>query len=201
MSLPHVFDTQAHTIPAPIPYLHADPVKSAQWKNRLGAHERLRVGLVWAGGFHAHRAETWSWNRRRNVPIDMLQSWRDIPCDFYSLQKGEPSESEFAALQETGWQGPHIHNFVSELKDFTDTAALIDNLDLVISVDTSTAHLAGAMGKPVWLLNRFDSCWRWPLGQLNSEWYPTMRIFKQTVSGHWQPIVDEVAQCLKDQVL
>jgi Tfp pilus assembly protein PilF len=201
MSLPHVFDTQAHNIPAPIPYLHADPVKSAYWRDKLGPKQRLRVGLVWAGGFHAHRPETWSWNRRRNVPIEMLQAWRDIACDFYSLQKGEPSESEFAALQETGWQGPHIHNFVSELKDFTDTAAFIDNLDLVISVDTSTAHLAGAMGKPVWLLNRFDSCWRWPLGQTDSAWYPSMRVFKQVVQGHWQPIVDEVAQSLKDKAI
>jgi tetratricopeptide (TPR) repeat protein len=196
MSLPLAFDQLGHEIPAPIPYVHAEPVKSAEWKEKLGEKKRPRVGLVWAGGFHAHRPETWSWNKRRNLPLEMLAHWRELDVDFVSLQKGEPSESDFHKLLESGWQGPKIHNFVGELKDFTDTAALIDNLDLVISVDTSTLHLAGAMGKPVWLLNRFDSCWRWPLGQTGSLWYPTMRIFKQPAAGRWDVVVAEVTQAL-----
>jgi ADP-heptose:LPS heptosyltransferase len=93
-----------------------------------------------------------------------------------------------------------LRDHTGELNDFADTAALVENLDLVISVDTSTAHLAGAMGKPVWLLNRFDTCWRWFLEREDSPWYPTMRIFRQPHPGDWDSVIRAVASALREFV-
>lgn len=90
------------------------------------------------------------------------------------------------------WDTSHFHNFVSEFHDFLDTASFIAHLDLVISVDTSTAHLAAAMGKPVWLLNRFDTCWRWLVGRQDSPWYPSMKIYRQEKMGDWDGVLDKV---------
>ena len=98
-----------------------------------------------------------------------------------------------------GWDGPKIINHADSLNDFTDTAALIENLDLVISVDTSTAHLAGALGKPVWLMNRFDTCWRWFLDREDSPWYPTFRIFRQSFPNDWDSVVQKIANELKQK--
>jgi hypothetical protein len=89
-----------------------------------------------------------------------------------------------------------IHDFTARLDSFADTAALVQNLDLVISVDTAVAHLAGALGKPVWLLNRFDTCWRWLLGRSDSPWYPSMRLFRQDQPGEWAPVIDRMADAL-----
>ena len=100
-------------------------------------------------------------------------------------------------LQAAHWDGPAIIDFTADLIDFTDTAALIANLDLVIAVDTSTAHLAAAMGKPVWLLNRFDTCWRWMLERRDSPWYPGMTLFRQTRMGDWDGVLAEVAEQLR----
>jgi ADP-heptose:LPS heptosyltransferase len=111
---------------------------------------------------------------------------------FYSLQKGQPAEAELPALIQAGWNGPPIIDLTAELQDFSDTAALIEHLDLVISVDTSTAHLAGAMGKPVWVLNRFDTCWRWMLERDDSPWYPTLKLYRQTTPGDWDSVVERV---------
>jgi ADP-heptose:LPS heptosyltransferase len=90
------------------------------------------------------------------------------------------------------WDGPHIVDWGALLRDFSDTAALIEHLDLIISVDTSTAHLAGAMGKPVWLLNRFDTCWRWLLDRSDSPWYPTLRVYRQERAGDWDSVLRRV---------
>ena len=108
---------------------------------------------------------------RRNIPLRRIAEMNVPGIDFHSLQKGEPAESELAALGDAVWPGPNFHNHAADLLDFADTAALIENLDLVISVDTSTAHLAGALGKPVWILNRYDACWRWLLDRTDSPWY------------------------------
>jgi ADP-heptose:LPS heptosyltransferase len=97
-----------------------------------------------------------------------------------------------AQLRAAGWSGPELIDFTSELRDFSDTAALVENLDLVISVDTSTAHLAGALAKPVWIMNRFDSCWRWLLNRTDSPWYPTVRLYRQKRAGDWNEVVDRV---------
>jgi hypothetical protein len=129
--------------------------------------------------------------------LEKLIAFRDIDADFYSLQKGDPAESELVEVQKNGWDGPEIINYASELIDFTDTAALIENLDLVIAVDTSTAHLAAALGKPTWILNRFDTCWRWLQEREDSPWYPSVRLFRQKQQGGW----DEVLSYLEKEIV
>ena len=111
---------------------------------------------------------------------------------FISLQKGKSAEQA-----QTLPPGMRLLDWTAELNDFADTAALIEALDLVISVDTAVAHLAGALGKPVWLLNRFDTCWRWLLDRSDSPWYPTMRLFRQPQPGAWAPVIAEVREQLK----
>ncbi len=149
LSLPLAFATTLDTIPADIPYLRSDSKKSLFWKEKLGEKSKPRVGLVWSGGFRPGHPEFWSINRRRNIPLAKFAALKNPDIDFYSLQKGQPAESELAELVRANWDGPRIIDFTSLLNDFSDTAALIENLDLVISVDTSIVHLAGALGKPV----------------------------------------------------
>jgi len=192
MSLPLAFKTELDTIPANIPYLSCSEEKKTYWKIRLGEHCKLRVGLVWSGGFRPNQPEVWAVNNRRNIPLEKLRVLKNADIEFYSLQKGEPAESELRTLQEQSWDGPEVIDFTSELNDFTDTAGLIENLDLVISVDTSTAHLAGALGKPVWVLNRFDTCWRWLLERDDSPWYPSLKLYRQESIGNWDSVVDKV---------
>jgi hypothetical protein len=192
LSLPLAFKTDLSNIPANIPYLKSSLEKSLSWKEKLGERSKLKVGLVWSGGFRQNQPETWSVNRRRNIPLDKFASLKHPDIEFYSLQKGQPGESELAELKRNNWEGPDIIDFTSQLYDFSDTAALVDNLDLVITVDTSTAHLAGALGKPVWILNRFDSCWRWLLDRTDSPWYPTARLYRQETPEDWDSVVQRV---------
>jgi len=194
MSLPRVFGTTLDTIPNQTPYLRANPAKVAGWAKRLEAAKGLRVGLVWSGGARPNQPDLEPSNRRRNVSLATLAPLAQATgVSFISLQKGPPA-SEAHALP----PGMTLLDFTDELHDFTDTAALIANLDLVISVDTSVAHLAGAMGKPVWLLNRFDTCWRWLLNRDDSPWYPTLRLFRQPEAGDWRSVVTTVATALQD---
>ncbi len=197
MSLPLAFKTTLATIPFADRYLTADEEKRAYWDQSLGARIRPRVGLVWNGGFRANQPEAWAVNERRNMPVRHLAALKGLDCQFISLQKGDPAEVEFKQLQQQGWDGPDIVNRVDELKDFSDTAALIASLDLVIAVDTSVAHLAGALGKPVWMLNRFDSCWRWLVDRQDSPWYQSMRIFNQTSPGDWDGVMRQVVAALQ----
>jgi tetratricopeptide (TPR) repeat protein len=192
MSLPLAFGTTLSTVPAEVPYLQSDAGKVRHWKERLGAAGRLRVGLVWSGGLRPNQPQLWYVNRRRNIPLAALAPLRHPQMDFYSLQKGEPAESELTALLACGWQGPRLHDFTAELRDFSDTAALVENLDLILTVDTAAAHLAGALGKPVWIMNRFDGCWRWLLNRSDSPWYPTARLYRQERPGDWAGVVERV---------
>jgi tetratricopeptide (TPR) repeat protein len=192
MSLPLAFKTDLANIPANIPYIKSEADKSEYWKEKLGERSKPRVGLVWSGGFRPNHPEVWRVNERRNIALAKLAALKDVDVEFYSLQKGQPAESELAELVKNNWDGPHIIDYTSELKDFSDTAALIDNLDSLISVDTSTAHLAGAMGKPVWILNRFDIDWRWLLDRSDSPWYPTARLYRQEIAGNWDDVVQRV---------
>jgi tetratricopeptide (TPR) repeat protein len=192
LSLPLAFRTTLDTIPGKVPYLHPDSNKVAYWKERLGPSERLRVGLVWSGGFRPNRPDLWDVNTRRNCPLEHFAILRHPRIEYYSLQKGEPAEAEWSQLESRRWAGPELIDHTPELRDFSDTAALVENLDLVISVDTSTAHLAGALGKPVWILNRFDSCWRWPLGREDTPWYSTARIYRQSSPGDWESVMKKV---------
>jgi tetratricopeptide (TPR) repeat protein len=194
MSLPLAFKTTVSTIPACVPYLGCDRDKALLWKQRFGGRrQKFRVGLVWAGAFRPEFPEHWSVMQRRNVPLAELAVLKHADIEFYSLQKGQRAESDLATSLAGNWDGPQINDFASLHSDFSDTAAMIENLDLVISVDTATAHLAGALGKPVWILilNRFDVCWRWLLGRSDSPWYPTARLYRQT-SEDWHEVVQEV---------
>ena len=193
MSLPLAFGTTEQTIPAEIPYLRAEPEKIAVWARRLGPRTRPRVGLVWSGGVVAGRAEF----DRRNMPLRMLAPLATTDVDFVSLQKGEAAERELAQAVAAGWNGPAMVDPAADLHDFSDTAALIETLDLVITVDTSTAHLAGALGKPVWILNRFDNCWRWLRRRTDSPWYPTARLFRQRTFGDWSGVAHDVVEALE----
>jgi len=199
LSLPLAFGTRVKTIPASVPYLRADAQKAARWRARLEQdHEKaddlskrhpLKVGLVWAGGEPSDRPQQRAMNQRRSLRLSQLAPLAAVPgVIFVSLQKGDP-----VAQAKTPPEGMRLLDWTDELADFSDTAALVENLDLVISVDTAVAHLAGALGKPVWLLNRFDTCWRWLLGREDSPWYPTMRIFRQPRWMDWEPVIQSVA--------
>jgi tetratricopeptide (TPR) repeat protein len=191
MSLPLAFGTTVDTIPAQTPYLSADPADVARWTARLGPRTRPRVGLVWSGGFRDEADLRWV-NARRNIALERLAPLKGADVDFVSLQKGEPGEGELRALKAAGWDGPEMLEVMDEVSDFADTAALVQALDLVIAVDTSTAHLAGALGKPVWILNRYDSCWRWLTDREDSPWYPSVRLFRQEKISDWDAVVRRV---------
>ena len=135
------------------------------------------------------------------MPLRAIAELNMPDFDFHSLQKGDPAEAELADLRDTLWHGSNFHDHGPELADFSDTAALIENLDLIISVDTSTAHLAGALGKPVWILNRSDTCWRWFLDRTDSPWYPTARLFRQPEPGDWTSVINEVRTELRSCTL
>jgi tetratricopeptide (TPR) repeat protein len=192
LSLPLALNTTVANVPAEVPYLRPDAPRRAHWKARLGTSNKLRVGLVWSGGFRVEQPELWRVNSRRNIPLAKLAPLKHPGIEYYSLQKGEPAQSDLAAAIAARWQGPELLDFTKELDDFADTAALIEQLDLVISVDTSTAHLAGALGKPVWILNRFDTCWRWLLERSDTPWYPTARLYRQKTRGDWDGVIHRI---------
>jgi tetratricopeptide (TPR) repeat protein len=180
------------------PYIKSDPIKRIVWSKKLEGEKKLKVGLVWNGGFHPGKTDSWPANSRRNIPFPLMAKLQHISgIQFYSLQKGEPAETELNLQHSTIWPANNLTILGEQLKDFSDTAALIDHLDLVISVDTSTVHLAGALGKPVWILNRFDSCWRWLIKQEKTHWYPSARIFNQPSPGDWNTVIDAVIKELQ----
>jgi tetratricopeptide (TPR) repeat protein len=192
MSLPHAFKTSFTNPPPNTPYLKIDPTKAAFWKAKLGEKKHVRIGLVWSGGFRAELPELWGVNSRRNIPLELLATLNTTNVQFVSLQKGELAQRELTQLQKNPCNSFFITDFTEEFNDFSDTAAVIDNLDLIISVDTSTAHLAAALGKPVWMLNRFDSCWRWQRTGKETFWYPTMKIYRQHSWQDWSLALKEL---------
>jgi hypothetical protein len=185
LTLPLLLDTRLESIPGTTPYLAADPAHVAAWRSRLDDIPGLRVGLVWAGN------PAMAADRRRSVALDRLAPLATVPgVTFVSLQKGP-------ATKQTPPDGMRLLDWTEELKDFGDTAALIEALDLVVSVDTSVVHLAGALGKKVWLLNRFDACWRWLRGREDSPWYPNLQQFRQTEAGGWEAVVTRIRAALE----
>jgi hypothetical protein len=190
-ALPRAFETTLETIPAAVPYLAADPLLVRDWAAKLLLPaDKLRVGLCWAG-----QARPWlegfaGLDQRRSTSLSTLAPLATVPdVQFVSLQKGPAS----AEARENGFD---LLDVMDTVRDFADTAGIVANLDLVISVDTSIVHLAGAMGKPVFLLDRYDNCWRWLSGREDSPWYPSLRIFRQHRSGEWGPVITRVATAL-----
>jgi tetratricopeptide (TPR) repeat protein len=185
LSLPLAFDTTIGTIPAGVPYVRTDPVSTQKWKARVKQdNAKMKVGFAWAGnpGFKQ--------NRYRNIPLELFLPLTQIPgVAFYSLQKG--GEAEAVKKPPAGMK---VFDYTEDIHDFSDTALLIENLDLIISVDTAVAHLAGALGRPVWTLLPFSPEWRWLLDREDSPWYPTMRLFRQTSFGDWRSVIDRVRQ-------
>ncbi|MTI09565.1 tetratricopeptide repeat protein [Curvivirga aplysinae] len=187
LSLPHRMGTSLQTVPAKIPYV----ITPEECKNALNNIEgtELKVGIVWAG------RPTHSDDRYRSIDINIFSKLFDVKeVAFYALQWGERAEDL------KPWLDTHA-NVVDEregLRDFADTAGLIEQLDLVIAVDTSVAHLAGALGKPVWTLIPYGAEWRWLLEHERTPWYPTMRLYRQKVLGHWGPVLDRLKQHLYD---
>lgn len=192
MSLPLAFGTTLATIPSGQRYLSGEPELLERWRARLGERRGFRVGLVWSGGFRPNEPEYWSANARRNIELRRLLELAHPRIEYVSLQKGQPAEAEPQELRRKGWSGPRLLEMTAELSDFAQTAALIESLDLVVSVDTATAHLAAALGKPTWILSRFDGCWRWLLGRSDSPWYPSVRLFRQPAPGIWDAVVRQV---------
>jgi Tfp pilus assembly protein PilF len=187
-SLPLAFGTTVASVPAEVPYLRADPAKAARWRERLAALPReCRVGLVWASQ-SGHRTAA-----AKSVALRELAQLCEVPgVRFYSLQLGAAARE-----RETAPTGMRIADLSAQLADFSESAAAIENLDLVISVDTAAAHLAGAMGRPVWTLLKFAPDWRWLLGREDSPWYPTMRLFRQESPGDWRQPVARVQESLR----
>ena len=187
-SLPGLFGTTLQTIPASTPYLLADPAAAAAWSRRLAAMPERKVGLVWAG------ARGRPFDARRSLTLARLAPLAAVAgIQFISLQIGESAEVARASRD-----GFRLVDWTGEIRDFADTAALVASLDLVITVDTAMAHLAGALGRPVWILSRYDGCWRWLLNRQDSPWYPTARLFHQPAMGAWEPVIADVARALSD---
>jgi tetratricopeptide (TPR) repeat protein len=189
LSLPMVFGTRVDTIPSRVPYLQAPPDACAMWQARLGKNLRPRIGLTWAGNPKNTR------DRERSMSFRELAPLLDVDATFVSLQK-DVSLADEAELKDT----PNILRVSDDLLDFTDTASLVANLDLVISVDTSVAHLAGALGKPVWIMVTHLPDWRWMLDREDSPWYSSARIFRQDATRKWSSLVGRVREALADAV-
>jgi tetratricopeptide (TPR) repeat protein len=184
LSLPSALGLTLPMLPLCTDYVKPEPDLVARWRSRLPATGK-QVGLAWAGSHTIFNAAI---DARRSIAPEILAPLLQAPnVTFISLQKDGPVMPLAFGLVDR----------MAEVEDFADTAALMANLDLVITVDTAVAHLAGALGKPVWMLNRFDSCWRWPIRQDQagaSPWYPTLRIYQQPSPGDWETPIAEIAR-------
>lgn len=190
MSLPYVLQTTLATLPATCPYLFPDAKDVDTWRERIAVSTRLKIGLIWSGNPHKSLRGTHRVDRTRSVALNQLAPLFDLSeVEFYSLQLGDD-----AAIQLRDY--PNIIDLTSHIANFGDTAALMSHLDLVISVDTSVAHLAGAIAKSVWILNRYSTCWRWLLERQDSPWYPSARLFRQPKPGDWGTVIGEVKNAL-----
>jgi Flp pilus assembly protein TadD len=188
LSLPFAFDTRMDSIPGPRAYLTGDP---APWADVLAGMPGLKVGLVWAGKSRTDQPHAVAIDKRRSMRLAEMPPLLDVSgCSFVSLQLGPPARQI---------AGSRLRDVSERLTDWADTAGLIAGLDLVIAVDTAAAHLAGALGKQVWMLNRFDSCWRWFQQREDTPWYPSMRVFRQTSRGDWAGVIHRAAEALEAQ--
>ena len=181
MSLPLAFGTRVETIPAAVPYLAADPNRVAEWARVLGEKTRLRVGVVWNGN------PKYMNDAIRSITLGQFSPLFGEDCEFVALQK-EVRTSDKAVLDTSR----NVRQFAAAIKDFTDTAALCELMDVIVTVDTSVAHLAGALGKPVWVLLPRRPDWRWLLEREDNPWYPNTKLYRQPSEGDWNAVVDKV---------
>jgi tetratricopeptide (TPR) repeat protein len=182
MSLPLAFKTTLDTTPAPPKYLHSEKAKVARWRALLGERSRPRVGLVWSGNPNN------TIDHRRSIRLADWVAHLPPKFEYFCLQK-DVREADRAALGSS----PFIVSFDDNLLDFANTAALCECMDVVISVDTSLAHLSGALGRPTWVLLPFNPDWRWMLGRDDSPWYPTAKLYRQKAAGDWNEVFARVA--------
>ncbi len=177
-----IFETRLDNIPSAECYLlPSDADQMQAWEGRLGPRQTLRVGLVWSGN-PKHRND-----HNRSIPLPMFSELFSVDAKFVSLQKNpRPQDAEFLC------ERPDIVDFTSDLPDLAATAALISCLDLVITVDTSVAHLAGALGRPTWILLPYVADWRWLLNREDSPWYPTVRLFRQSETREYGSVIERV---------
>ena len=190
LSLPRWLNITLEHLHGGVRYLLADATKAQKWRDRLEALPGLRVGLAWAGN------PALADDRHRSISLDKFGRLADAGISFVSLQKGKAVE-QISSLP----SGMLLYDWTAELFDFADTAALVSELDLVISVDTAVVHLAGALGRPVWLLNRFNSCWRWLMDCESSPWYSSLRQFRQPRLGDWDSVFRHVRAALTQEAL
>lgn len=187
MSLPFELGTTVETIPHMPGYLHADPGKKVQWQARLSEYPGLKVGICWAG----NRAQ--ADNSKRSVPFGELQELLRTPgATFLSLQVGPDAlkhRADASAVPLVDWS--------DELHDFTDTAALVSCLDLVISICSAVTHLSGGLGVSTWVMLQYDADWRWMRDRSDTPWYPSVRLFRQTEPGHWSAVQQQIREALK----
>ena len=192
MSLPLAFGTTVESIPSNIPYLHADKNKTKDWRYKLGDKERVRIGLIWAGRSRGIDNKP---IRKRNVNFELLAPLFDLPIEFHVLQKEIPP-SDFLLLA----NHPAIRHHVGDIHDFADTAALIEEVDLVLTIDTSVAHLAGALGKAFWVMLPYAVDYRWMQDGNKTPWYPNATLFRQFQIGDWEGVIREVRSGLEAMI-
>ena len=187
MSLPFLFNEKLSRLLSPLQYIEPDKDLSLQWKERFGKKVRLRVGIAWSG-----RRDTWI-NQHKSVPFDLICNLikSNPQYQWINLQVDATFE-ESQKLQSLG-----VELYPGAITCMADTAALIDNLDVVIAIDSLIGHLAGAMAKPTWImLNAYAVDWRWLLNRNDSPWYPSVRLFRQPSYDNWLPVIDRVAKHL-----
>jgi len=190
MSLPLAFNTTVSTIHAEVPYLYTDKNKQELWRKRLGVKTIPRVGLTWSGSI-IHKKDN-----NRSIPLKLFEPLFNLPLEFHSLQK-EVRKEDAAILA----NNKQIKLHQNRINDFSDTAALVQEMDLVISVDTAVAHLSGALGKNVWILLPFIPDYRWMLDRTDSPWYPSSTLIRQPKIGDWSSVIMDVAERLLHQTI
>jgi ADP-heptose:LPS heptosyltransferase len=184
-SIPYFVKTNLETLP-PNPIIDLPVEDTEKWNKILKDLDKPKVGIAWAG--NSKNAN----DKQRSITLEMLRPILDVDCYFFALQKGERQKDieKFNSFRK-------IHDVMNAMQDFYDTACFINELDLVIAVDTSTAHLAGLLNKPVWLLSKYEICWRWLSNRTDSPWYPSLSIYLQHQPFDWNGIVSKMANDLE----